>query len=109
MNEEHRLNSQDSNGDQADSQRDVCPEEPSNYRVLMRSDDFAPMEFVAQVLRRIFHMSQQQAMRSVLKVRSGGEAICGVYRYEIAVTKASEAVLYARTRGHSLRLSLEKT
>ena len=108
MSEEHRLNTHDGKGDRTESQRDICPEEPSNYRVLMRSDDFAPMEFVAQVLRRIFHMSQQQAMRSVLKLSSGGEAICGVYRYEIAETKASEAVLYARTRGHSLRMSLEK-
>lgn len=108
MSEEHRLNSRDSNGDQTDSQGEICPEEPSSYRVLMRSNDFAPMEFVAQVLRRIFHMSQEQATRSVLKVRSCGEAICGVYRYEIAETKASEAVLYARTRGHSLRMSLEK-
>ncbi len=108
MSEEHRRNSQDSNGDQTDSQGGICPEEPSNYRVLMRNNDFAPMEFVAQILRKIFHMSQEQATCSVLKVRSGGVAICGVYRYEIAETKASEAVVYARTRGHSLRMSLEK-
>jgi ATP-dependent Clp protease adaptor protein ClpS len=74
----------------------------------MHNDDLAPMEFVEQVLRRFFHMSKEQATRTMLDVRCSGMALCGVYPYEIAETKASEATLYARTRSHPLQMSLER-
>jgi len=107
MSEEHRLNTRDSSGNQTVSQGDISAEEPSKYRVLMRNDELAPTEFVEQVLRRFFHMSKEQATRTMLDVRCGGAAVCGVYCYEIAETKASEATLYARTRSYSLQMSLE--
>src|ERR687894_211665 len=62
---------------------------PSNYKVLMLNDDYTPMEFVVQV--------HQQ-----------GFAICGVFTYEVAETKVTQVIDFARENQHPLQCTLEK-
>jgi ATP-dependent Clp protease adaptor protein ClpS len=81
---------------------------PSMYKVLMLNDDYTPMEFVVHVLERFFHKNRDEATRIMLHVHQRGVGICGVYTYEVAETKVTQTVDYARKNQHPLQCTLEK-
>lgn len=81
---------------------------PSLYKVLMLNDDYTPMEFVVHVLQRFFGKSHDEATEIMLHVHQRGVGICGVYTYEIAETKVTQVVDYARKHQHPLQCTLEK-
>ena len=81
---------------------------PSNYKVLMLNDDYTPMEFVVLVLQRFFSMGIEDATRVMLQVHQQGIAVCGVFTYEVAETKVSQVIDFARENQHPLQCTLEK-
>ena len=81
---------------------------PSNYKVLMLNDDYTPMEFVVLVLQRYFSMDIEDATRTMLQVHQQGVAVCGVFTYEVAETKVSQVIDFARENQHPLQCTLEK-
>ena len=81
---------------------------PSNYKVLMLNDDYTPMEFVVLVLQQFFSMSIEDATRVMLQVHQQGVAVCGVFTYEVAETKVSQVIDFARENQHPLQCTLEK-
>ncbi len=81
---------------------------PSMYKVLMLNDDYTPMEFVVDVLQNIFQKTREEATEVMLHVHQKGVGICGVYTYEIAETKVTQTVDYARKNQHPLQCTLEK-
>jgi ATP-dependent Clp protease adaptor protein ClpS len=81
---------------------------PSNYKVLMLNDDYTPMEFVVLVLQRFFSMGIEDATRVMLQVHQQGVAVCGVFTYEVAETKVSQVIDFARENQHPLQCTLEK-
>jgi ATP-dependent Clp protease adaptor protein ClpS len=81
---------------------------PSNYKVLMLNDDYTPMEFVVLVLQRFFSMDIEDATRVMLQVHQQGIAVCGVFTYEVAETKVSQVIDFARENQHPLQCTLEK-
>jgi ATP-dependent Clp protease adaptor protein ClpS len=83
-------------------------QKPSMYKVLMLNDDYTPMEFVVHVLERFFNKSQQDATKIMLHVHQRGVGICGVYPYEIAESKVTQVVDFARKHQHPLQCTLEK-
>jgi len=82
--------------------------QPSNYKVLMLNDDYTPMEFVVLVLQQYFSMSIEDATRTMLQVHQNGLAVCGVFTYEVAETKVSLVIDFARENQHPLQCTLEK-
>ena len=81
---------------------------PSLYKVLLLNDDYTPMEFVVLVLQRFFGKSQEEATRIMLHVHHKGVGICGVYTYEVAETKVTMVMDFARQHGHPLQCTMEK-
>jgi ATP-dependent Clp protease adaptor protein ClpS len=81
---------------------------PSMYKVLMLNDDYTPMEFVVDVLQHIFQKNREEATEIMLHVHQKGVGICGVYTYEVAETKVTQTVDYARKNQHPLQCTLEK-
>ena len=81
---------------------------PSMYRVLILNDDYTPMEFVVLVLQQFFSMSIEDATRVMLQVHQQGVAVCGVFTYEVAETKVSQVIDFARENQHPLQCTLEK-
>ena len=81
---------------------------PSMYKVLMLNDDYTPMEFVIDVLQHIFQKNREEATKIMLHVHQKGVGICGVYTYEVAETKVTQTVDYARKNQHPLQCTLEK-
>ena len=81
---------------------------PSMYKVLMLNDDYTPMEFVVHILERFFSKSREEATRIMLHVHRRGVGICGVYTYEVAETKVTQVMDFARQHQHPLQCTLEK-
>ena len=80
---------------------------PRQYKVVILNDDYTPMDFVVDVLCRFFGKDQEQAVRIMLQVHTEGKGVCGIYRFEIAETKAAQVVEYAKTHQHPLQSALE--
>ena len=81
---------------------------PSMYKVLMLNDDYTPMEFVVHILERFFNKNRQEATRIMMHVHRRGVGICGVYTYEVAETKVTQVMDFARQHQHPLQCTLEK-
>ncbi len=81
---------------------------PSMYKVLMLNDDYTPMEFVVHVLERFFSKTREEATRIMLHVHHRGVGICGVFTYEVAETKVTQVMDFARQHQHPLQCTLEK-
>ena len=81
---------------------------PSMYKVLMLNDDYTPMEFVVHVLERFFSKNREEATQIMLHVHRRGVGICGVFTYEVAETKVTQVIDFARQHQHPLQCMLEK-
>lgn len=81
---------------------------PSLYKVLLLNDDYTPMEFVVQVLERFFAKNRDDATRIMLHVHQKGVGLCGVYTYEVAETKVTQVMDFARRHQHPLQCTMEK-
>jgi len=78
------------------------------YKVIMLNDDYTPMEFVVHVLERFFNKNREEATRIMLHVHQRGVGICGVFTYEVAETKVTQVMDFARQHHHPLQCTLEK-
>src|SRR3954469_4641987 len=81
---------------------------PTPYKVLMLNDDYTPMEFVVLCLQRFFRMGIEDATRVMLHVHQKGVGVCGIFSYEVAETKVSQVIDFARQNQHPLQCTLEK-
>ena len=81
---------------------------PSLYQVILMNDDFTTMDFVVDVLKRYFGLSEEVAAQVMILVHKTGQAVCGVYSKDIAETKAEHVNDYAKESGHPLLCIVKK-
>lgn len=81
---------------------------PPLYKVVLLNDDFTPMDFVVDVLERFFHMSREKATVVMFQVHTQGNAVCGVFTYDIAETKVALVNDYAQQNEHPLLCQMER-
>jgi ATP-dependent Clp protease adaptor protein ClpS len=86
----------------------VETKKPSMYKVLMLNDDYTPMEFVVHCLERFFRKNREEATRIMLHIHRRGVGLCGVFTYEVAETKVTQVMDFARQHQHPLQCTLEK-
>ena len=89
------------------SRERILIEEPRQYKVIFHNDDFTTMEFVTHVLQVVFGKPTDEAVMLMMKVHREGQAIVGVYSYDVAMTKASQATAMARREGFPLKITCE--
>lgn len=82
--------------------------EPSKYKVLLHNDDYTTMEFVVEILMRVFHKTEAQSVAIMLAVHHEGVGVCGVYTAEVAETKVETVLSLARGAGYPLKCSMER-
>jgi len=87
--------------------QDTKLERPKMYQVVMYNDDFTPFEFVLAMLMKFFNMGGEQAFSVMMAVHTTGKGLCGVYPKDVADTKATEVMKWAKVEGHPLRLEVE--
>lgn len=81
---------------------------PPLYKVLILNDDYTPMEFVVQILERVFKLTGQEAIDLMLAVHEKGLAVAGVFTHEIAETKVGMVMDFAQQNQHPLQCTMEK-
>ena len=81
---------------------------PNMYRVLLLNDDYTPMEFVISILQSFFNKTPEEATQIMLHVHHNGVGECGVFTYEVAETKVTQVMDFARKHQHPLQCIMEK-
>ena len=82
--------------------------EPGDYVVVLLNDHFTTMEFVVEILRRVFHKNSSEAKRIMLNVHNKGRGVVGVYTWDIAQTKANQVHLIAKRYNYPLKCVVEE-
>lgn len=82
--------------------------EPKMYRVILHNDHYTTMDFVVAVLMKIFRKSAAEATKIMLDVHKKGKGVCGVYVYDVAVTKVSQVDKMAKEHEFPLKCSYEE-
>jgi len=102
----------DEYGPSYDEQADVAAEndlrEPDMFRVILHNDHYTTMDFVVEVLMKIFQKPAAEAMKIMMNIHRHGHGACGVYTYDIAVTKVNRVHAMAKSRGYPLKSSYER-
>jgi len=80
---------------------------PRKYKVVLLNDDYTPMDFVVEVLKRFFHLNEEIAVQVMLQVHIQGKGVCGVFTRDIAETKVAQVNDYAKMNQHPLLSSME--
>ena len=83
-------------------------QEPNKYKVFLLNDDFSTMDFVIDVLVKVFRKSVDEASVIMLNIHNKGREICGTYSYEIAGTKVAQVKAMARENGFPLKAVMEE-
>lgn len=81
---------------------------PQKYAVVLKNDDFTPMDFVVDLLMSVFGMTAQKSFEVMLQVHEKGSGIAGVFTREVAEMKSEMALKRARQEGHPFLCVLEK-
>ena len=81
---------------------------PSLYKVLILNDDYTPMEFVVDVIQKVFKKSHDEATKIMLQIHTEGIGICGIYPLEIAETKMNQVLNLSKESQHPLQCIIEK-
>lgn len=82
--------------------------EPIKYKVLLHNDDYTTIDFVVDILMGVFHKNGTQAEMIMMDVHTKGNAVCGIYTYEIAQTKVYQVKELAKSNGFPLLATMEE-
>ncbi|MCV6607009.1 MAG: ATP-dependent Clp protease adaptor ClpS [Campylobacterales bacterium] len=93
-----------------DTEEDIrtLVEPPKKYKVIMHNDDYSTWEFVIDVLKQIFHKTEDNAINITQDVHNKGKGVCGVYSYEIAEMKVSQVHSLSKANGFPLKCTIEE-
>lgn len=80
---------------------------PKKFKVILLNDDYTPMDFVVDVLKRFFRLSEELATQVMLQIHIIGKGVCGVYTRDIAETKVAQVNDFSRNNEHPLLCVME--
>ena len=83
-------------------------DEPDRYKVLMHNDNYTTMDFVVDILCRVFHMPVDRATAIMMEVHTKGLATCGIYTKEIAEARVNRVRAEAIKKNFPLKCTMEK-
>ena len=92
---------------QTDINREIVPLKPNMYAVIMHNDDYTTMDFVVSVLTKIFHKTDEESHKIMMKVHTTGKSIVGIYTYDIAMSKRVQAESYATENEFPLKITVD--
>lgn len=81
---------------------------PKMWSVIILNDDFTSFDIVIFCLMEYFGKSEEESERIAMKVHNEGKGVIGVYTKEIAETKQTMAMDFARDYESPLQLVLEE-
>ncbi|MBI1326789.1 MAG: ATP-dependent Clp protease adapter ClpS [Alphaproteobacteria bacterium] len=81
---------------------------PAMYKVLILNDDYTPMEFVVHILETFFNKNKQEAIDIMMHVHRRGVGLCGIFTCEVAETKVTQVLEYAKAHDQPLQCIMER-
>ncbi|MCL2411776.1 MAG: ATP-dependent Clp protease adaptor ClpS [Treponema sp.] len=81
--------------------------EPEQFKVILLNDDYTTMEFVVEILMKIFHKSTEDAFLIMLSVHEKGRGHVGIYTWDIALTKTEQVHAEASANNFPLKCIVE--
>ncbi len=81
---------------------------PKMYRVVLLNDDYTTMEFVVEILVKVFRKNATEATKIMMDVHEKGKGVVGVYTYDIAQTKIVQTEEMAKENEFPLRAVMEE-
>ena len=82
-------------------------ERPRLHKVILLNDDYTPREFVVTVLKGVFRMTADQALRVMITAHKRGVCVVAVFAKDVADTKAKEGTDWGRSAGYPLMFTTE--
>ena len=86
----------------------VKTDRPRLYEVVLHNDDYTTQVFVVYVLMRFFNHDAATADEIMMHVHTKGTGIAGVYPRDLAETKATQVVNFARKHEMPLECSVRR-
>lgn len=86
------------------TKENVEVKEPPQYVVRIFNDHYTTLEFVIDLLKRVFHLTADKAYFVASEAHTKSLAVVGKYTFEIAETKTMYAMQIARENKFPLRL-----
>lgn len=83
--------------------------QPPMYKVILLNDDYTPMEFVVEVLRKFFRLDRERAVQVMLHVHTRGQGVCGTFTRDVAETKVAVVNEFSKENDHPLKCTMEQT
>lgn len=80
---------------------------PRMFAVVLHNDDVTTMDFVVDMLVKVFSKNTAEASSIMIQVHQTGKGIAGFYSYDIAVSKKMQADRMAAEKGFPLQLTVE--
>jgi ATP-dependent Clp protease adaptor protein ClpS len=90
------------------TKQDEKLKEPEEFLVVLLNDHYTTMDFVVEILVRIFHKNTGDANRIMMDVHRKGRGTVGLYPWDIAQTKVNQVHSIAREHEFPLRCIVEK-
>ena len=81
--------------------------EPKMFRVFILNDHYTTMDFVTLVLITVFNKKEPEAKKLMLDVHRKGKGLCGVYLYDIAISKINKVHILAKKKNFPLKCVCE--
>ncbi len=81
---------------------------PSMYSVMLLNDDKTPVDFIVDVVKRIFHKDSNSTAEILVQIHTQGRGHCGVFTRDVAETKMVQVIEYARTSCFPLKCIMRK-
>ncbi|MBQ5476670.1 MAG: ATP-dependent Clp protease adaptor ClpS [Bacteroidaceae bacterium] len=82
-------------------------QEPKKFKVIMMNDDITTFDCVIMILKTVFMKPADEAEYLTMKIDRTGQAVVGIYSYDIARSKQRKATSMARNLGFPLVINVE--
>jgi ATP-dependent Clp protease adaptor protein ClpS len=82
-------------------------ERPRLHKVILFNDDYTPRDFVVEVLKGVFRLTETQALNVMMTAHRKGVCVVAVFAQDIAETKAARATEAGAAKGYPLRFGTE--
>ncbi len=83
-------------------------ERPRLYKVILLNDDYTPRDFVTEVLKVVFRMTEGEALGVMLTAHRKGACVVAVFTREVAEEKARRATDMGAAAGFPLTFTTER-
>ncbi len=80
---------------------------PQLFKLFLLNDEVTTMDFVVDVLMRIFHFDISKATEIMLDIHNNGEGLVGIFTEEIALSKQKQVKIAAQEADFPLQTRIE--